>query len=56
MKVTLSWRGVSFVEMLIIYELWADERSTLETALPEYQRRGRPTTVAAAPVSAETVI
>ena len=48
--------GVSFVELLLVYELWAGERLGLEAALPEYRRRGRSITVTAAPVTAGTVI
>ena len=48
--------GVSFIEVLIVYELWAGERLVLETALPKYQGRGRSITVAIASVAAETVI
>ena len=32
--------GVSYVELLIIYELWAGERLTLEKAHPRYLRLG----------------
>ena len=48
--------GVSFVEILILYELWAAERLVLETALPKFRRRERPITVKAGSGSAETVI
>ena len=48
--------GVSLKEMLMLYELWAGERLSLETVLPEHQWRGRSITVAAASVTAETVI
>ena len=37
--------GVSFVEMLILSELWAGERLVLEKAFPGYRRDGRPTSV-----------
>ena len=37
---------MSFIELLIFYELRAAERLVLETALPKYRRRGRPITVA----------
>ena len=40
----------------MLYELWAGEKLSLETALPKYQWRGRSITVAAASVTAETVI
>ena len=48
--------GVSLKEMLMLYELWAGPRLSLETALPKCQRRGRSIVVAAASVTAETVI
>ena len=36
------WVGsVSFVEVLILYELWAGERLDLEKAVPRYRRAGR---------------
>ena len=41
--------GVSFVELLILYELWAGERLSLEKAHPRYLRPGRPTSVSAVP-------
>ena len=41
--------GVSYVEMLIIYELWAGERLALEKAHPRYLRQGRPISVSAVP-------
>ena len=41
--------GVSYVEMLILYELWAGERLALEKAHPRYLRPGRPTSVSAVP-------
>ena len=34
--------GVSFIEILMLYELWAGERLVLETAVPKYLRRGAP--------------
>ena len=39
--------GVSFVELLILYELWAGERLSLERAVPRYLRHGRPISVSA---------
>ena len=48
--------GVSFIEILILYELWAGERLVLETAVPKYLRRGRSITVTASFGAAETVI
>ena len=41
--------GVSHVEMLILFELWAGERLVLERALPRYRRPGRPISVSAVP-------
>ena len=34
--------GVSYVELLILYELWAGEKLSLEKAHPRYLRPGRP--------------
>ena len=47
--VDLGVGGVSFVEMLILYELWAGERLCLESAIPWYRRVGRPISVLAVP-------
>ena len=33
--------GISYVELLILYELWAGERLSLEKAHPRYLRPGR---------------
>ena len=41
--------GVSFVEMLILYEQWAGERLCLESAIPRHRRVGRPISVSAVP-------
>ena len=41
--------GVSFVEILILYELWAGERLCLENAVPRHRRVGRPISVSAVP-------
>ena len=41
--------GVSYVELLIMYELWAGERLSLEKAHPRYLRPGRPISVSAVP-------
>ena len=41
--------GVSYVELLILYELWAGERLSLEEAHPRYLRPGRPISVSAVP-------
>ena len=47
--VDLGVEGVSFVEMLILYELWAGERLCLEGAIPRHRRVGRPISVSAVP-------
>ena len=41
--------GVSFVEMLILYGLWAGERLSLEKAHPRYLRPGRQISVSVVP-------
>ena len=41
--------SVSFVELLILYELWAGERLSLEKAVPRHRRVGRPISVSAVP-------
>ena len=41
--------GVSYVEMLILLELWAVERLTSESAHPRYLRPRRPISVSAVP-------
>ena len=41
--------GVSYVELLILYELWAGERFVLEKAVPRYRRPGRSISVSAVP-------
>ena len=41
--------GVSYVELLFLYELWAGERLVLEKAHPRYLRPGRPISVSAVP-------
>ena len=41
--------GISFVELLILYELWAGERLSLEKAHPSHLRPGRPISVSAVP-------
>ena len=41
--------GVSYVELLILYELWAGERLAVEKAHPRYLRPGRPISVSAVP-------
>ena len=47
--VDLGVGGVSFVEVLILYELWAGERLCLENAIPRHRRVGRPISVSAVP-------
>ena len=47
--VHLGVGGISYVEMLILYELWAGERLTLEKAHPRYLRPGRPISESAVP-------
>ena len=41
--------GVSYVELLILHELWVGERLSLEKAHPRYPRPGRPISVSAVP-------
>ena len=41
--------GISHVELLSLYELWAGERLSLEKAHPRYLRPGRPISVSAVP-------
>ena len=41
--------GASYVEMLLLYELWAGERLLLEKALLWNRRPGRPISVSAVP-------
>ena len=48
--------GVSYVELLILYELWAGERLSLEKAHPRYLRPGRPISVSAVPFGPGTDI
>ena len=47
--VDLGVGGISHVELLILYELWAGERLVLEKAHPRYLRPGRPISVSAVP-------
>ena len=47
--VDLGVGSVSYVELLILYELWAGERLSLEKAHPRYLRPGRPISVLAVP-------
>ena len=41
-RADLGVGGVSYVELLLLYELLAGERLVLENALPRYCRPGRP--------------
>ena len=41
--------GISYVELLILFELWTGERLVLEKAHPWYLRPGRPISVSAVP-------
>ena len=41
--------GISYLELLILYELWAGERLSLEKATPRYLRPGRSISVSAVP-------
>ena len=41
--------SISYVELLILYELWAGERLSLEKAFPRYLRPGRQISVSAVP-------
>ena len=47
--VDLGVGGISYVELLILYELWGGERLVLEKAHPRYLRPGRPISVSAVP-------
>ena len=48
--------GISDVDLLILYELWAGERLSLEKAHPRYLRPGRPISVSAVPFGPGTDI
>ena len=48
--------GVSNLELLILYEVWAGERLVPEVAVPVGRRRGRPILVSAVPVGPGTNI
>ena len=41
--------GISFVELLILYELWAGERLVFEKATPRHLRPGHPISVSVGP-------
>ena len=42
--------GVSYVELFILYQLWAGERLELEKAVPRYRRPGRSISVSPVPL------
>ena len=48
--------GVSYLELLILYEWWAGERLVPEGAVPVGRQRGRPISVSAVPVGPGTNI
>ena len=48
--------GVSYVELLMLCELWAGERLQLEKAVPRYRRPGRSISVSGVPVGPGTDI
>ena len=45
----LGFGGVSFIELLILYERWAGERLVLEISVPKSRRLYRPVSVSAVP-------
>ena len=47
----LGCGGVSFLELLILYERWAGERRALEKAVPRYRRPGCPISVLVVPIA-----
>ena len=48
--------GISYIELLILYEKWAGERLRVEDSLPKYRRPGRSISVSAAPLVPDTQI
>ena len=48
--------GISYVELLILYELWVGERLSFEKATPRYLRPGRSISVSAVPFGPGTDI
>ena len=48
-RVDLGVGGISYVDLLILYELWAGERLVFEKAHPRSLRPGRPISVSAVP-------
>ena len=53
---SLHWPAESYVELLILYEVWAGERLELEKAVPGYRRPGRSISVLAVPFGPGTDI
>ena len=53
---SLGVGGVSYVELLILYGIWAGERLELEKAVPRYRRPGRSFSVSAVPLGPGTDI
>ena len=54
--VDLGVGGVSYVELLILYERWAGERLRIEESIPKYRRPRRPISVSAAPLCPDAYI
>ena len=48
-RIDLGVGGISYVELLILYELWAGQQLILEKAHNRYLRPGRPISVSAVP-------
>ena len=48
--------GISYIELLILYERWAGERLRAEDFLPKFRRPGRPISVSVAPLCPDTDI
>ena len=48
--------GISYVELVILYERWAGERLRVEDSLPKFRRLGRSISVSAAPLCPDTDI
>ena len=45
----LGFGGISYVDLLILYGLWAGEKLSLEKAQPRYLRLERPISVSVVP-------
>ena len=56
MGVALAWVVCPYMELLILYEVWAGERLELEKAVPRYRRPGRSISVSAVPFGPGTDI